>query len=233
MASSRFFPSRIQSLYQESKLLSFGILPNGSGTPTLNHGQGVKSVSRTGAGAFTVTLQDQYRALIAAQTSLQFASAPTAVAATLTEGTGNAAILFTAGSAAAGIFGNNITVAALTDTTLATTFTLGTSSLDISVNLATGGSLASAVVTNFNAAIPANWVVASNPGTGGSNLVAFAKTALAGGTGGNLVVQALAIDVVSAKTVKVIVTDPTTGAGTDIASNAGNIINIELWLKTR
>lgn len=76
MPSSRFFQSRVQSFYGNLKLLSFQIAPQGTGTPLLVSGasQGVASVSRSGAGALLVTLQDQYVALIEGSADVQLAT---------------------------------------------------------------------------------------------------------------------------------------------------------------
>ena len=236
--SNQVFPSTLQSLVREGRQLGISFAPQGSGTPLLVSGQGASKVVRNSAGNFTVTLQNQYRSLVNVQSSVQLASAPSAVSASLTEGSGVSGIVFTAGSAAKGLFGNEITVALVADTTLATTYTLTSTGVAIVVNLATGGNTVNQVIANFNAAIPTNWVVASALSGGTGTVAAFAATALSGGTSGGaeaIVVSANVTGVVqngvTAQTITVQVIDPATGTPIDIAANAGNLINLSVFAK--
>lgn len=67
--------NRKQALEKEVKEIYAEIAIGASGAPTLTRGTGVASVSRTSAGLYVVTLQDQYMMLMQAQVSIQSASA--------------------------------------------------------------------------------------------------------------------------------------------------------------
>ena len=58
MASRNF--SRKQALEKEVKTLYADVAIGASGAPTLTKGLGVASIARTGAGAYTITLEDKY-----------------------------------------------------------------------------------------------------------------------------------------------------------------------------
>jgi hypothetical protein len=61
-------------MVRDGKLIGISFQPQGSSAPVIVSGQGVTSVTRTGTGAFTVTLANQFRALVSAQTTMQLAS---------------------------------------------------------------------------------------------------------------------------------------------------------------
>lgn len=58
-------------------LISFGIRPNGTSTPTIveDVGDAVESVSRSGVGVYLITLKDTWLALANAQITLQLNTA--------------------------------------------------------------------------------------------------------------------------------------------------------------
>ena len=67
------FPSIIQSLVNKTRVVSFIIFPQGASTPIFGTAPtrlGAKSVSRTSAGLYVITLSNPYRALIDAQISM-------------------------------------------------------------------------------------------------------------------------------------------------------------------
>ncbi len=107
----------------------------------------------------------------------------TAAQASLTIGTGNAAVKFTA--ATPGPDGNDITIEVVAATAATATVTVTGNAIQIKPNSTTPGTtdLASTVVTLVNGDVFARaLVVASNPGTGGSAIVSpVAVTPLAGG----------------------------------------------------
>ena len=65
MANRNF--NRHQSLEKEVKDLFAEIAIGASGAPTLTKGLGITSVARTGAGRYTLTLDDQYVRLLDAR----------------------------------------------------------------------------------------------------------------------------------------------------------------------
>ena len=64
--ASRIF-NRKQALEKEIKELYADVAIGAAGAPTLTKGLGITSVARTGAGAYTVTLDDRYVRLMSAQ----------------------------------------------------------------------------------------------------------------------------------------------------------------------
>lgn len=71
--SNFLFHSIIQSLVNKTRVVSFIIFPQGASTPIFGAAPtrlGAKSVSRTSAGLYVITLANTYRALIDAQISL-------------------------------------------------------------------------------------------------------------------------------------------------------------------
>ncbi len=237
MASSRFFPSRVQSLARTGKLLAFQVAPNGSGTPTLGSREGVASVARTGAGAITVTLQDQYRALIDGQCSLQLAAAPAAVSAsyTWTDATDTDVTQFIAGPSFPGALGNNLKVIVATGGSLSSSVAYAAGIWTVTLQLNTGTTTPALLKTyvNTTAAATLGGFLTIGTATGTTPYSVFlASTALTGGVAAALGVQLGAIDVVTNKTVKLVVYDGAVGTGFDIAANAGNLINVELFLQT-
>jgi hypothetical protein len=111
--SSRFFPSRVNSLQKFTKCIAFAIAPNGSSAPTLVSGAsaGVQSVTRASAGVFDVTLTDQFKSLISGQATVQLASASSSsTSAHKTVGSSTAVFTVTAGADSPGVLGNNLTI---------------------------------------------------------------------------------------------------------------------------
>lgn len=120
---------------------------------------------------------------------LRAATGANATAATLTIGTTNAAVTYTA-AFWRGKGGNSSRVAHVI-AGVNTPLTVTNAGRDYTVNIATNGagaatSTAAQVAAAFNAYVPAadNGIVASLPGTGASVAVAAALTNLTGGTGG-------------------------------------------------
>lgn len=72
--ANRNFNSK-QALEKGVKEIYAEIAIGSSGAPTLTRGTGVASVSRTSAGLYVLTLQDQYMRLMQADVSVQSASA--------------------------------------------------------------------------------------------------------------------------------------------------------------
>lgn len=236
MAAGRLFPSVVQSLVREGKKLAFAIAPNGTGTPTLVSGasQGVKSVSRTAAGAFTVTLQDSYPSLVDGQASVQLAAAPATTAAsyTWTDTTDTNSVTFQAGASAPGPLGNNLKVVVATGSALATSVAYSAGVTTVTFTIDTTVTTPALLTTYVNTTAP-NGLITISAHSGTTAFTVFlAAAALTGGAStGGLAVQFGAIDVVSAQTVKLQVVSTITGSGADIASAAGNQINVELFLK--
>ena len=166
---------------------------------------------------------------------MQLAAPPSATAATLTEGAGVAGIVITAGSAFPGVQGNRIQVVCTSGGSLTVTSSLISTGVLISIQTNGGASTVNQVVTAFNAAIPTNVAVASALSGGTGNLATFSQTALAGGASGVPVIILTSVNVTAGGTGKQSVTiqiqDASTGAAIDIAANAGNLVNLELFLK--
>lgn len=73
MANRNF--NRKQALEKEVKEIYADIAIGASGAPTLTEGLGIASVVRSAPGVYTITLQDKYNRLMAAQVSIAAASA--------------------------------------------------------------------------------------------------------------------------------------------------------------
>ena len=73
--SNKLFPSQVRGIVREGKLIGCTFSPQGTGTPVINAGNGIKSVVWNSTGNFTVTFQNQFRALVAAVSSVQLAVA--------------------------------------------------------------------------------------------------------------------------------------------------------------
>jgi hypothetical protein len=67
--------NRKQALEKEVKELYLDVAIGMTGAPTLTRGTGVASIARTGAGEYTITLQDKYMRLMAVDVIQQAASA--------------------------------------------------------------------------------------------------------------------------------------------------------------
>lgn len=67
MANRNF--NRHQSLEKEVKTLYAEVAIGATGAPTLTKGLGIASIARTGAGRYTVTLDDKYTRLMYVQIS--------------------------------------------------------------------------------------------------------------------------------------------------------------------
>lgn len=88
-------------------LVTFGIAPNGTGTPTIteDYGDAVASVSRTGTGVYAIVLKDTWLSVANIQTQVQLSAAADTVvqitgAATVTTTKTITMTILTAGSAA-------------------------------------------------------------------------------------------------------------------------------------
>jgi hypothetical protein len=238
MASSRFFPSRLQSLVKHGKLIAFQIAPNGTGTPTLGAREGVASVARTAAGAFTVTLQDQYRALVDGQCSLQFGTPPANVsgAYTWTDATDTDSLTFTASAAGNALIlgGATLKVAVLTGVGEAVAVTSAAGVVTVNITLNTGTSTPASVQTLVNTTSPTGLLtITAKSGTAAFSVFLAAQTLAGASAVAGLQAQFGAIDVVTNKTVKVVVLNPNTGTGTDITAATGNYINCELFVQSQ
>ena len=236
MASSRFFPSRVQSLIREGKFLSCQFAPQGSSAPTLTSQEGVASVARNSAGNFTITLADQWRALIDAQCSLQLAAPAANVLAsyTWTDSTDSDSVTFQAGPGFPGTLGNNLKVVVATGSGLANSISYsgGITTVTITINTGTTTPALLATYVNTTAASTLGGIITISAHTGTTAFTVFlSSTALTGGSSAALDVQFGAIDVVTNKTVVIEVFDANTGSGADISANAGNLVNVNLFLK--
>ena len=238
MASSRFFPSRLKSLVKFANTLDFQIAPNGTGVPTLGSREGVKSVTRTSAGLFLVTLQDQYRALVSAiGPGLAYSSAPANVSPFYlwTDATDSDTVTFTASAAGAALVaaGGTLKVAVLTGAgeAVAVTSAAGVTTVNITLNTAT--STPASIQTLVNTTSPTGLLTITAK-TGTTAFTAFlSAAALTGGVSATLTAQYGAIDVVTNKTVNVQVLDGNTGVATDIAAASGNLINCKLVVQSQ
>ncbi len=88
-------------------LVTFGIKPNGTGTPTITEdvGKAVASVTRTGPGVYAIVLRDNWLALCGISTQLQLSAAANSMvqitgAPTMTTTKTITTTILTAGSAA-------------------------------------------------------------------------------------------------------------------------------------
>lgn len=164
--SSRFFPSRVNSLQKFTKLIAFSIAPNSSSAPTLvsGAGAGVKSITRNSAGVFTALLTDQFKSLISGNATVQTASpTSTAANASLTVGSGTSVFTVTAGANSPGAVGENLTVTVDQSAQASYTWTdstddnnsvvfgagpaaLGAAGNSVAIVIATGSALATTVV---------------------------------------------------------------------------------------
>lgn len=70
MADRNF--NRVQALEKEIKTLYAEVAIGASGAPTLTKGLGIASISRTGAGRYTVTTEDQFTRLMHAEINYHF-----------------------------------------------------------------------------------------------------------------------------------------------------------------
>jgi len=238
MASSRFFPSKLQSLVKYAKAIDFQIAPNGASTPTLGSREGVASVSRTSAGLFQVTLQDQYRALVAVNgPTLAFSSAPaqTAPGYTWTDATDTDSLTFTATAAGAALVagGATLKVAVLTGVGEAVAVTSVGGVVTVNITLNTGTSTPTTVQTLVNTTSPTGLLTVTAKSGTTAFTVFLAATALTGGATDALTAQYGAIDVVTNKTINVQVLNANTGAAADIAQASGNLINCGLIVQAQ
>lgn len=240
--SNQLFPSTVQSLVREGRLLGISIAPQGSGTPLLVSGQGVASVARNSAGNFTITLQNQFRSLVNVLADVQLASVSQTTASYVwTDATDTDSVQFLAGPAFPGTLGNNLKVVVATGAALASTVTYSAGITTVTLTINTGTTTPALLKTYVNTtAVSTLGGILSIGTTSGTTpfSVFLASTPLSGGASGAPQVLVQSANVtgavasgVTAQTITVQVQDASTGAATDIAAAAGNLINLTVFCK--
>jgi hypothetical protein len=238
--SNRTFPGALQSLIREGKILGLSFLPQGSSAPIIASGQGLASVVRNSAGNFTLTLQNQFRALITALAGVQLASGgDTTASLTWTDATDSDSVQFLAGTSFPGALGNNLKVAVVTGSglsnSIATAGGITTVTLTINTGTTTPALLKTYVNTTAAATLAPYITIGTTTGTTPFS-VFLAATALTGGaSGGTLEAVIQSANVTGAGTgpqTVVIQVQDQNGVATDIAANAGNLVNLLLFVKS-
>jgi hypothetical protein len=238
--SNKLFPSPVSGLVRDGRLLGISFAPQGTGTPLLVSTGGAASVVRNSAGNFTLKLQNQFRSLVTAIAGVQLASGGnTAASYVWTDATDSNVTTFQAGTSFPGTEGNSLKVAILTGGALSNAITTsgGVTTVSITINTGTTTPALLATYVNTTAASTLGDYITVSAHTGTTAYSAFlSATALTGGiSGGSLYANLTSANATGAGTNPqevIIQVQDANGNATDISANAGNLVNLMLFVKS-
>jgi hypothetical protein len=239
--SNKLFPSQVHGIIREGKLLGLSFAPQGTGAPLIVSGNGMASVTRNSAGNFTVKLQNQFRSLVSATAGLQVAasSGDTSASYTWVDSTDTNSTTFTAGTSFPGALGNNLKVAVLTGASLSNSITTvgGITTVNLTINTGTTTPALLQTYVNTTAAATLSPYISISAISGTTPYSVFlAATALTGGASSGAlqaVITAANVTGAGANTQSVIIqVQDANAVATDISANAGNLVNLMLFVKS-